>query len=113
MAESDENTLTPSDLRNWLQGEVGDVMKAAELRIQDATQLVTAYVAGELTATQASDRLVAYQTKWDEAPLLGSGSREPLTDDEIRQRRHEELPPIVRKIVERLEAQNKGGQTRE
>jgi len=46
MAKAD-TTLTPTDLRQWLNQEVRDVMKAAELRIKDATDFVTLYATGK------------------------------------------------------------------
>jgi hypothetical protein len=69
-------------LRQWLAQELKDLDKARDLRIKDANGLVDAYSRGELTAAQASDRLIAYEDRWGEA-LPGAHAMAHLTDDAI------------------------------
>jgi len=82
MAESDEDILTPVELRQWLQREVRDVMKASELRIKDATDFVTAYATGELTPEVAMERLNQYDNRWRES-IMGVTIEEGMTNEEI------------------------------
>lgn len=86
MASSDENNLTPKDLRQWLQQEVRDVMKASELRIKDATDLVTAYAVGEISQAEAMRRFGHYNRRWRE-PILGVMTDEGMTNSEILEKR--------------------------
>jgi hypothetical protein len=46
----DQNTLSASEMRSWLTQEVRDLPKALELRVQEASAIVTAYAAGEISA---------------------------------------------------------------
>jgi len=81
MAKAD-TTLTPTDLRQWLNQEVRDVMKAAELRIKDATDFVTLYATGEISPSEAMRRVEQYDNRWRE-PILGVTTEENMTNAEI------------------------------
>jgi hypothetical protein len=63
VSESDD-VLTPKDMKKWLGREVSNVMKQADLRVQEATDFVTAYALGEITAAEAAERLYQYESKW-------------------------------------------------
>jgi hypothetical protein len=89
MAESDDDSLTPRDMRQWLQQEVLGVMKAAELRVKDATDFVTAYAVGEITPEQAMERLDRYQSRWQE-PIPGVAVAEGMSDEKILRARDRE-----------------------
>jgi hypothetical protein len=69
-------------MRNWLDQEIRDIAKANDLRLRQATDLVTAFALGDLTADEAEQRLLAYQTRWDEA-LPGVYASPSLTDEQI------------------------------
>lgn len=72
---------SPSDLLDWLKQEVMDVSKAAELRVNEATDLVTAYAKGKIEAKEATARWHAYCSRWGDA-IPGVFS-EGKTDKEI------------------------------
>jgi hypothetical protein len=73
---------SPKALREWLAQEVRDVARASELRLRDATDLVTAYALGKLTPEQADERWWRYQDRWGEA-LPGVFASETKTDEQI------------------------------
>ena len=76
--------LSPQDLRNWLRHEIDDSAKAHELRIKEATEFVTGYALGELTADQALERLFRYEHRWGET-LPGTHAFEHSTDEQVVQ----------------------------
>jgi hypothetical protein len=101
MASSDDDKpLTPEDMRLWLRDEVRHVMKAADLQINDATDFVTAYLAGKLSPEQAEERKSRYDERWGERTLevvmnREATNRQDIADKEIlakldAQRKHEE-----------------------
>lgn len=57
MAESDDETPTPREMGTWLRNEVWGLTKMLELRLKDATDLVTIYGSGRISAQDASKRL--------------------------------------------------------
>lgn len=81
MANPDD-TFTPAEMRQWLQREVREVMKAAELRIKDATDFVTGYATGEISAKQAAERMTQYDARWGE-PIWGVSVEENMSNAEI------------------------------
>jgi len=89
MASSDDDKpLTPEDMRLWLRDEVRHVMKAADLQINDATDFVTAYLAGKLSPEQAAARMSRYDERWGERALevVMNGettNRQDIADKEI------------------------------
>ena len=74
--------LSPADMRDWLRQEIKDSAKALELRVREATDLVTAYSAGEITAEEADERQSRYHHRWGEA-LLGATVSQGITDEQI------------------------------
>src|ERR1700683_4740522 len=58
---------TPQELRSWLSQEIKDMTRAFDLRLREATDLVTAYSLGDLTPEQADERSWRYQHRWGEA----------------------------------------------
>jgi hypothetical protein len=86
MAESNDIVFTREELRQWLQREVGHVMKVAELRVIDATDFVTAYATGKMSAKEASERMSRYDRRWGEANLLGVMPEEGMTNEELLRR---------------------------
>ena len=81
MVDSKEEPLTPQDMRLWLKQETLQVMRAAELRLLDATDFVTKYVAGEITREEANKRFSQYHGRWDDA--LNASVDESMTNAEI------------------------------
>lgn len=77
--------LSVADMRQWLHQEIKDSAKAMELRLKEATDLVTAYSAGELTAEQADELHSRYYHRWGEA-LPGAMVNKGTTDEEILSR---------------------------
>jgi hypothetical protein len=69
-------------MKGWLDREITDIQKAAELRIREATGFVTAYALGEITAEDAARLSNKYDERW-EAPLPGVFRSRGLSDDEI------------------------------
>lgn len=83
MVRQNEEQDYPSqgDLLDWLKLEVMDIAKAAELRLNEATGLVTAYAKGKITAEEATKRWHSYNGRWGDA-IPGVYS-EGKTDKEI------------------------------
>jgi hypothetical protein len=99
MAEDEMETISPADMRQWLQQEIRDLTKAFELRVKDATDFVSAYSQGELTPRQAMDRMTTYQHRWSDA-LEGAAFQEGMTNEQVIQQIDSNLSPVVRKIIE-------------
>jgi hypothetical protein len=78
----DEEFLTPKDLQMWLKQEVADSTKALELRLQEATSLVTDYSQGKITPEEATRRAVAFDWRWGEA-LPGTNTAPGRSNEEI------------------------------
>lgn len=78
-----EDVLTPQEMRAWLKDEVRDAAKAFELRVKDATELVTSYALGEISPERMNERLLAYDLRWGEA-LFGASA--DVSDLEILNR---------------------------
>ena len=73
---------SPSEMEGWLQREVVDVKRAAELRIKDATAFVAAYSKGCISKEEAEERSYEYSRRWGE-PIFGILRAEGLTDEQI------------------------------
>lgn len=78
-------TMSVKDMQGWLREEIRDSAKAHELRVKDATELVTAYADGQLTTEEAMERLNQHDRRWGEA-LFGASAFPGLTDKEILDR---------------------------
>jgi hypothetical protein len=66
----------------WLKQELLALQKATHLRTQDATEIVTSYLSGELSEEEAEERLKTYQRRWGE-PIPGVAITPDMTDSEI------------------------------
>lgn len=73
---------SPKEMEGWLQREIADVKKAADLRINDATAFVAAYLQGNISKEQAEERSYQYSRRWGE-PIFGVFRSEGLSDDQI------------------------------
>jgi hypothetical protein len=73
------------EMEGWLQREIADVKRAAELRIKDATAVVTAYSKGDISQQEAEEQSHQYSRRWGDA-LFGVFRSEGLNDDEILRR---------------------------
>jgi hypothetical protein len=78
-----DDHYTPEELRRWLQQEVRDVMKGAELRIKDATDFVTAYAVGAISPEAASERKTTYECRWGDAMPRGIETKEGMANEDI------------------------------
>ena len=72
----------PKGMQGWLEREIADIHKAAELRIKDATRFVNDYARGEITADEAAERNYAYSQRWGDV-LPGVMRTGSMTDEEI------------------------------
>lgn len=79
---SDSGFPSPEGLQRWLEREIADIQKAAELRTKEAMRLVNAYVRGELSPDQAAQHCCEYDCRWGDA-LPGGFRSQGMTDDEI------------------------------
>jgi hypothetical protein len=80
---SDESEhLSLKEVRGWASTELSHVTKATELRLKEVLALVDAFSSGEISATEAGDRLSRYQERWGEA-LPGISSTKGMTDEDI------------------------------
>jgi len=79
-----QGLLSPQDLQVWLAQEVRDSAKAHELRTKEATDFVTRYASGKLSAEGAAEALYRHDQRWGEA-LFGATATPGLSDDEIVQ----------------------------
>lgn len=93
-----EDILSPAEMRDWLRQEVRDLTKALELRVQDATEFVTSYGLGELTPTEAMDRLMKYTQRWGDSPIPDVQTTERMTNDEILHRIDAGVSPRLRTL---------------
>jgi hypothetical protein len=81
MASSLNNTYA-DDLLFWMRQEILSSQKAAQLRVHDATDIVTSYLACKISVDGAEDRLKRYQSRWGEA-IRGVSVTPEMTDKEI------------------------------
>jgi hypothetical protein len=84
MAE-DSDFLSPQEMAEWLDGEIKNTMRAADLRARDAAALATAYTSGKIKPEEAEQRLYQFSKRWGDA-LPGVSASENLTDGEILKR---------------------------
>jgi hypothetical protein len=105
---SEPDFPSPQGMQGWLEREIADVTRAAELRIKDATRFVNAYARGEISADQAAERSYQYQNRWGDA-LPGVPRSAGLTDQQILERIDETRKP---NFVERLMEKQTGSSGR-
>jgi hypothetical protein len=100
----------PKAMQGWLEREIADIARAAELRIKDATRFVNTYARGELSADEAAKQSLKYADRWGEA-LPGVPRSAGLNDDEILKRIDETRDPnFVNKFARRnLDSERKRG----
>jgi len=79
---------TPKEMLGWLEREIADTAKAAELRIRDAARFVTAYALGEISADEAENGAYEYACRWGDA-LPGVHRSQGMPDEEILQKMDE------------------------
>jgi hypothetical protein len=79
---SDTNFPTVEEMQRWLEREVTDIRRAADLRILDATSFVRAFVSGEIGAEEAERRSYVYSERWGDI-LPGVFRTQGLTDEAI------------------------------
>jgi hypothetical protein len=70
ISNSDEDTVSVKEMRSALEEETRAVMKAADLRIRELTQIVHAYASGELAPTDATGQFMKHLDKWGD-PIPG------------------------------------------
>lgn len=75
-------TLSPQEMQGWLRDEIRDSAKAHELRAKEATEFVTAYASGKISAEEAEERLYQYDKRWGEA-LYGATASPGVSDEAI------------------------------
>jgi hypothetical protein len=92
--------LSPQDMVNWLEGEIRDISREAELRIQDATDFVTAYAMGKLSEEQMNRRRSIYLSRWGEPALAGLFTTDKMSNEEILRRLDKSLPKAVQESIE-------------
>jgi hypothetical protein len=78
----DSDFPSPQEMTGWLQREIANSKRAAELRIKDATAFVNDYAAGKITSDEAAERSFQHSKRWGDA-LPGILSSEGMTDEEI------------------------------
>ena len=94
----------PKGMQGWLESEIADIQKAAELRIREATRFVNDYSRGEISKEGAEERHYGYSQRWGDV-IPGVERTQGLTDEEILARLDEARDP---KFVERV-SQNPAG----
>jgi hypothetical protein len=104
MADSENDHLTPQDMRSWLREELAALTKETQLRTSDAVDFVTAYSDGKLTPEQANERLSNYAARWGD-PLRGVYVEPGMTDQEVvaavdKRRAGEDVDPAYRKLLD-------------
>jgi hypothetical protein len=77
-----KDPLSPEEMQGWLKEEIRDSSKAHELRIKEATDFVSAYASGTISAEEAAERLLRYDRRWGEA-LYGATASPGLSDKAI------------------------------
>jgi len=92
-------SLTPQDMVHWLEGEIRDISKEAELRIQEATDFVTAYAMGKLSEKQMNLRRSIYLSRWGETNLGGLFTTNKMSNEEILRRLDKSLPKAIQESI--------------
>lgn len=112
MADTSDGSehLSVQDMQKWLRQELADLAKATELRTRQATDLVAAYSAGELSPKEAERRFTEYGERWGEA-LPGTHAFAGATDAEILAAIDEtRRPDFIERFRTRTDRAFKGGQ---
>jgi hypothetical protein len=108
MVESDNITLTPDQMRDWLTQEIRDLTKALELRLRDATEFVTSYSLNKITRDEAMKRLGQYDSRWGD-PIPGVHAFGEMTDEQLIQQLDESKRELSeKKITDRFRNESTG-----
>jgi len=99
--EDEFGPITPGNMVEWLRQEIRDISKATELRLQDATDFVTAFATGKISEEQLSNRLSIYHDRWGEEPIPGVRTDDKMTNEDIIQRLDNALPKSVRETIKK------------
>jgi hypothetical protein len=70
------------DMLDWLDWETANVMREAQLRIQDATEFTTRFASGRMGKEELDKRYSAYASRWPD-PLKGVADSRGMTDEAI------------------------------
>jgi hypothetical protein len=116
LAKRKSDLITPVEMLRALQDEVLTVTRAAELRLREITELVTAYTKGEITPQEANERFILHSRRWRD-PIFGGLIVPPggITDEEIHRSIDEyaDVGAFSKRIVEeRGGGENKGPRAR-
>jgi hypothetical protein len=93
-------------MRDWLDGEIENVMKAAELRLKAASDMVAKYTAakytaGEISSEQAAKLSYEYESRWGDA-LPGVIRAKGMSDEAILARMDEvQQQGFAGKVIDR------------
>jgi hypothetical protein len=74
--------LSAQDIREWVQQEIANTSKAAELRTKELTSLAEDFSAGRISAEKADEKQSLYNHRWGEA-LPGISVSPSTTDEQI------------------------------
>jgi phage-related minor tail protein len=99
--DTESDFPSPEGMQKWLDREVEDIMKAAELRIKDAAQLVNRYSIGEISREEAAQITYEYNEMWGDA-LPGMLRSAGASNESIRRSVADARDPdFVKRLVER------------
>jgi hypothetical protein len=113
--EVPEDTISVGDTQNMLADRTREILKAADLRIRELTDLTIAYTAGKMTPREASEAYYRHEDKWGEVlPGVASDIR-GMSDKEIVAEMDKsfagDMQNARRAHVGRLEKQRRPGRT--
>jgi hypothetical protein len=107
----DSDFPDPKGMQGWLEREIADITRAAELRIKDASRFVNAYARGEITSEEAAKRGYEYSNRWGDA-LPGVPRSQGLSDQDILQTIDEARKPgFAERFGQRLTESSKRDKT--
>ena len=72
------------DMLYWLECETANVMREAQLRLQDAAEFTTKYATGRMGKEEFAGRYSAYVSRWPD-PLKGIADSRAMTDEAVYQ----------------------------
>ena len=81
--DSEQDVISPADMRTTLDKEIHDVMRAANLRIREFSKLTQAYTAGELSPAEATAAYITHMDKWGDVFPTISRATSKMSDEEI------------------------------
>jgi hypothetical protein len=87
--------LSQADLQAWLTRETAAAKVEFDLRVKEATDLVSQFVSGQISQEEANDRYWRYQQRWGE-PLTSTDAN----PDDPGTQFHEDTTPSLTKIRE-------------